>query len=41
VGLHYVGTELRGAVSTREGSFGYRVTPDGEETIEPRVLEKE
>ena len=41
VGLHFVGTELQGAVSAREGSLGYRVTPDGEETIEPRVLEKE
>ena len=41
VALHYVGTELREAVSAREGSFAYRVTRHGEETIEPRVLEKE
>jgi dipeptidase E len=41
VGLHFVGTELQGAVSAREGSFGYRVSPQGEETIEPRVIEKE
>jgi peptidase E len=41
VGLHYVGRELRGAVSAREGSAAYRVSADGEETIEPRVLEKE
>jgi peptidase E len=41
VGLHFVGTELRGAVSARDGACGYRVTPEGEETIEPRVLEKE
>jgi hypothetical protein len=41
VGLHYVGTELQGAVSARGGSFGYRVSPEGEETIEPRVIEKE
>jgi peptidase E len=41
VGLHYVGTELREAVSAREGSAAYRVSADGEETIEPRALEKE
>jgi dipeptidase E len=41
VGLHFVGTELQGAVSAREGSFGYHVSPEGEETIEPHVLEKE
>jgi peptidase E len=41
VGLHFVGTKLQGAVSARDGAFGYRVTSDGEETIEPHVLEKE
>ena len=41
VGLHYVGTELREAVTAHADASGYRVTAEGEEPIEPRVLEKE
>jgi peptidase E len=41
VGLHFVGTELKEAVTTREGSRGYRVELGGETPIEPRLLEKE
>jgi peptidase E len=41
VGLHFVGTELNEAVTTREGSRAYRVEPGGETPIEPRLLEKE
>src|SRR4051794_5854243 len=41
VGLHYVGTELRGVVSAREGARAYRVEPGNETAIEPDVLEKE
>ena len=41
VGLHYVGTELREAVTTREGSRAYRVESGSETPIEPRLLEKE
>jgi peptidase E len=38
VGVHFVGTELREVVTSREGSTAYRVTPDGEERLEARVL---
>ena len=41
VGLHYVGTELREAVTVREGAHAYRVEPGNEIAIEPRLLEKE
>ena len=41
VGLHYVGTELQGVVSAREGSRAYRVEPGNETPIEPGLLEKE
>ena len=41
VGLHYVGTELKEAVSPREGSRAYRVEPGSETPIEPRILGKE
>ena len=41
VGLHYVGTELHGAVTTREGPCAYRVEPGNETPIEPLLLEKE
>lgn len=37
-GVHYVGTELREAVSSQAGAGGYRVGPDGEEPIETRLL---
>jgi len=36
--FHFEGTELREVVSQREGARGYRVTPDGEEPIQPRLL---
>jgi peptidase E len=38
VGLHYVGTELREIVSCRPGAGAYRVTAEGEERLEPRLL---
>jgi dipeptidase E len=37
-GFHFVGTELREVVSQREGARGYRVTAEGEEPLEPRLL---
>ena len=37
-GLHYVGTELRGAVSARNGAAAYRVEPGDETRIEPRSV---
>jgi dipeptidase E len=36
--FHFEGTELREVVSQREGARGYRVTPEGEEPLEPRLL---
>jgi peptidase E len=38
VALHYVGTQLREVVSAREGATAYRVTAEGEEQLEPRLL---
>jgi dipeptidase E len=38
VGLHFEGTELVEVVSCREGAAAYRVTKDGEERLEPRLL---
>ncbi|HWL32711.1 MAG TPA: peptidase E [Gaiellaceae bacterium] len=38
--LHFEGTELREVVSQREGAQGWRVTPEGEEALEPRLLAK-
>jgi dipeptidase E len=38
VGLHYVATELREVVTSREGATAYRVGPQGEEPLDPRVL---
>jgi dipeptidase E len=38
VGLHYVGTELREVVTSREGATAYRVGPDGEEALAARRL---
>jgi dipeptidase E len=35
----FEGTELREVVSQREGARGYRVTAEGEEPLEPRLLE--
>lgn len=37
-GFHFEGTELREVISQREGARGYRVTPEGEEPLEPRLL---
>ena len=34
----FEGTELREVVSQREGARGYRVTAEGEEPLEPRLL---
>ena len=36
--LHFVGTELREVVSSRPGARAYRVEPDGETALEPRLL---
>jgi peptidase E len=38
VALRFDGIELAEVVSAREGSGAYRVTPEGEEPIEPRLL---
>jgi peptidase E len=38
VGLHFVGTELAEVVTCRPGAAAYRVSPDGEERLEPRQL---
>jgi dipeptidase E len=38
VALHYVGTELREVVSSREGAAAYRVGADGERVLETRLL---
>ena len=38
VALHYVGTDLREVVTTREGATAYRIDADGEEPLEARLL---
>jgi peptidase E len=38
VALRFAGIELAEVVSTRAGAGAYRVTADGEEPIEPRLL---
>jgi len=38
VALHYVGSELHEAVTSREGAAAYRVQPDGERVLETRLL---
>jgi dipeptidase E len=38
VALHYVGTELRGVFSSREGATAYRVCEDGEEALEATLV---
>jgi len=38
VGVHFVGTELREVVTSRNGATAYRVTRDGEQPLEARVL---
>jgi dipeptidase E len=40
VAVHYVGTELREAVTTRDGAHAYRVTPEGEEPLETRMVQE-
>jgi peptidase E len=41
VGLHFVGTELKGAVSVLEDANAYRVESGSETRIDARLLEKE
>ena len=38
VGVHFVGTELREVVTSREGATAYRVTREGEQRLEARLL---
>ena len=38
VGLHYVGTELREVVTCRPGAAAYRVSREGEERLEARLI---
>jgi dipeptidase E len=38
VGLHFAGTELAEAVTCRPGARAYRVDPDGETPVVPRLL---
>ena len=38
VALHYVGTELREVVTSREGAAAYRVEPGDERALETRLL---
>ena len=38
VALRFDGTELAEVATAREGSRAYRVSADGEEPIEPRLL---
>lgn len=38
VALHYVGTELREGVTSREGATAYRVTAAGEAPLHARLL---
>jgi dipeptidase E len=38
VGLHYVGTELREVVTSRDGAGAYRVSAEGEEALDARLL---
>jgi dipeptidase E len=38
VALHYAGTDLQEVVSSRQGVAAYRVGPDGERSLETRLL---
>jgi dipeptidase E len=38
VGLHFVGTELREVVSSRDGATAYRVSAAGEDQLDARLL---
>ena len=38
VGVHFVGSELREVVTSREGATAYRVTADGEDRLDARLL---
>jgi dipeptidase E len=39
VALHFVGDELRGVVTSREGATAYRVGPDGERPLVAKLLQ--
>jgi dipeptidase E len=39
VGVHFVGTQLAGVVSVRDGATAYRVEPDGESALEAHLLD--
>jgi hypothetical protein len=38
VGLHYVGTELHEVLTSRDGAGAYRVSADGEQALDARLL---
>jgi dipeptidase E len=38
VGVHFVGTALQEVVTSRAGASAYRVTPDGEESLDAQLL---
>jgi dipeptidase E len=38
VALHYIGTELQGVITSREGATAYRVTRDGEEALQATLV---
>jgi peptidase E len=38
VGVHFVGTELREVVTSRAGATAYRVSADGEQPLDARLL---
>ena len=38
VGVHFVGTELKDVVTSRDGAAAYRVTAQGERRLDPRLL---
>jgi dipeptidase E len=38
VGLHFVGTDLREVITSRDGATAYRVTREGEQPLEARLL---
>src|SRR3954447_1808760 len=40
VGVHFIGTELRDVVTSRDGATAYRVTPSGEERLDARRLRR-
>jgi peptidase E len=38
VGVHFVGTELHEVVTSRDGATAYRVSADGEQRLDARLL---